>query len=536
MPGNLFYLSLLCLLGGHAAFAQNGLILSEKELSRKFWVEKPGTAVKATIWLSTKRDGEMEVKIEPAVMALESEDGRMDGSVKVPQTPLKLKKDKKEPVSIEFSGYRRYGTYCGKLNLWNDPAGEQITIDISFDIRAVPALKSLDGALNLNAVKPNPFTFWLAPQLLEEGERIHFQFENKPADSVEMEPAEIDLKEKHTARSFEDDAFSFEHDTLLKAAKTVRIPMNLKNLNMPAGTYEGFAHFTPSGWRERAEVVRLTLNLRDGPLWAFIALVFGVFVGNLARRLRDTQDKRRQDWLARHGQLVARLASIQDPNYRTYLEQKLSKTEALINSKEAQEAEVETRLQINADQIELLDHLEELAAKIQVPEVADHLKTRIKDAFNCIQQEKFDEAQKVMDDLGKELNRSEARSEMGAHGARLPTNLERLQRGNRVLSEHCRHLEYLERRRPKMGHKALGVVLGMRFDPEARHWWLRAVVWLLILVSSLLLGLHTLYVKDGATFGAGGIYDYLGVFLWGVSSDLAQGALSTLTFPKRPGS
>ncbi len=48
----------------------------------------------------------------------------------------------------------------------------------------------------------------------------------------------------------------------------------------------------------------------------------------------------------------------------------------------------------------------------------------------------------------------------------------------------------------------------------------------------MLLGLQTLYVNSGATFGVGGLYDYLGLFLWGVTADVAQRTLLNLPAAK----
>jgi hypothetical protein len=51
----------------------------------------------------------------------------------------------------------------------------------------------------------------------------------------------------------------------------------------------------------------------------------------------------------------------------------------------------------------------------------------------------------------------------------------------------------------------------------------------LVLLGVLaLIGLQTQYVNPGATFGAGGITDYVGLFLWGISSDIAQKTLQSL--------
>jgi hypothetical protein len=64
-----------------------------------------------------------------------------------------------------------------------------------------------------------------------------------------------------------------------------------------------------------------------------------------------------------------------------------------------------------------------------------------------------------------------------------------------------------------------------------RFWFFRHVLSVVLLVVLLLLGLQTLYIDAGATFGAGGLYDYLGLFLWGITADVAQRTLLNLGSP-----
>jgi len=58
--------------------------------------------------------------------------------------------------------------------------------------------------------------------------------------------------------------------------------------------------------------------------------------------------------------------------------------------------------------------------------------------------------------------------------------------------------------------------------------WVRALLFCLLLVLLALLGWETLYIQNGANFGVGGLLDYLGLFLWGLSADIAQRTLQTL--------
>ncbi len=68
---------------------------------------------------------------------------------------------------------------------------------------------------------------------------------------------------------------------------------------------------------------------------------------------------------------------------------------------------------------------------------------------------------------------------------------------------------------------------------ELRYWLVRPLLFLILLIGLALLGLQALYVNAGSTFGAAGLYDYLGLFLWGLSADVAQRTLQNLQMPKQ---
>jgi hypothetical protein len=61
-----------------------------------------------------------------------------------------------------------------------------------------------------------------------------------------------------------------------------------------------------------------------------------------------------------------------------------------------------------------------------------------------------------------------------------------------------------------------------------RFWFFRPVLSVLLFVLLILLGLQTLYVNSGTTFSTGGLYDYLGLLLWGITADVAQCTLLNL--------
>jgi hypothetical protein len=67
---------------------------------------------------------------------------------------------------------------------------------------------------------------------------------------------------------------------------------------------------------------------------------------------------------------------------------------------------------------------------------------------------------------------------------------------------------------------------------NVRFWLFQPLVYIALLAALVLLGLQTLYINAGATFGVNGVFDYFGLFMWGVSSDIAQRSLQQLTMPR----
>jgi len=63
---------------------------------------------------------------------------------------------------------------------------------------------------------------------------------------------------------------------------------------------------------------------------------------------------------------------------------------------------------------------------------------------------------------------------------------------------------------------------------EATLWIVRPLLYFVLLFGLVAVGLSTLYVNTGLTFGATPFADYLGLVLWGLSADVAGRTLSNL--------
>jgi hypothetical protein len=63
---------------------------------------------------------------------------------------------------------------------------------------------------------------------------------------------------------------------------------------------------------------------------------------------------------------------------------------------------------------------------------------------------------------------------------------------------------------------------------EATYWFVRPLLYGVLLVGLTIVGLNTLYIEKGETLGARPLSDYLGLLLWGLSADVASRSLSGL--------
>lgn len=63
---------------------------------------------------------------------------------------------------------------------------------------------------------------------------------------------------------------------------------------------------------------------------------------------------------------------------------------------------------------------------------------------------------------------------------------------------------------------------------EATLWFIKPLLSLTLLLTLTAVGLNSLYIENGKTFGARPFTDFLGLILWGLSADVASRSLSQM--------
>lgn len=88
----------------------------------------------------------------------------------------------------------------------------------------------------------------------------------------------------------------------------------------------------------------------------------------------------------------------------------------------------------------------------------------------------------------------------------------------------------MQRSRPEQFQHFFVVLAGFsdQVRAEATYWFVRPLVYMVLIIGLTLVGLNTLYIEKGETFGARPMSDYLTLFLWGLSADVASRSVSSL--------
>jgi hypothetical protein len=74
----------------------------------------------------------------------------------------------------------------------------------------------------------------------------------------------------------------------------------------------------------------------------------------------------------------------------------------------------------------------------------------------------------------------------------------------------------------------LKLLTGSSIPAEISLWFIPPLLYITLIVGLYLVGMGSLYVDKGLSFGANPHADYMGLFLWGLSSDVASRTLTNL--------
>lgn len=314
----------------------------------------------------------------------------------------------------------------------------------------------------------------------------------------------------------------------LAANEIISLPLTLNRFAMPPDQYSGAVYLTLAHQTNRL-VLPVNLRVRRGPLLPLIILFTGVILGRLFRYMQEQGDPQ-VEARKKVYQLEAAVKEAH-PDDQKLLAHMVKKALNLVYWKQLEAANtqvtaVEMRLDILTKLRPVETLLRERAEKgTYVPDKVFEQITQIR--FD-IEQEKDAEAKETLDQVLAVLKDSGARAKNDPEMEKLSTPLSdatsSLNPNARSLAQEPRQPNWIDQLQ-----RVMSDLFGLSnlVSAEATYWFVRPLLYGVLLIGLVFVGLNTLYIEQGESFGARPS-DYLGLLLWGLSADVASRSLSGL--------
>ncbi|QLE54477.1 hypothetical protein [Nostoc sp. TCL26-01] len=434
---------------------------------------------------------------------------------------------------LKVTDIRLPGTYEGTLQILlpNQHQQQIQTIPIKVVAKAKPTLIPLAGTeqIQLRLVNCDGFLGWfdylIAKGLLPASAFLNqwqLQFDNPTQAPVTIIDAKVIVKGEQTGYQLTDTALSLPQGAITLASdRIITLPLNLNRDAIPPDRYTGAIYFTLSGQTQRL-AIPVDLKMRSGPILPLMVLIFGVILGRLFKYMQESGGS-----LTRAIKAVYRLKAriqqeISHPEDQQILNHMIEWVEQLIRWDKIDKAlaeidAIESRLEALTKLRNIENQLLEIKGQETLEKTAQELQTNINKTRTSLAQRNDIAAKKFMQEVMRCL-----------------INLNQKRQVDNKLSFIANDFPIIpDEATPKkllLCQDFLVLLSGVSDEVRigATFWIIRPFLSLTLLVGLSLVGIGSLYVDNGLTFGAKPFSDYLGLILWGISADVASRNLSSL--------
>jgi hypothetical protein len=263
-------------------------------------------------------------------------------------------------------------------------------------------------------------------------------------------------------------------------------------------------------------VVPFTLDVRDGPLLPVMVLLLGIAAGRFVQSTNAPRLQSQMRLMDQYNLVFGEVDRLTDNVIAQSLRLRLS--EVLVDIRNLAQPEAELTTQLNAilrltSDSEKLDLVEPAINALADANLKATLLSYLADARTAI--------------LGADAPTAEQKlanitSSLGAGAVVVAGMPARMARAAAVAPPAPPN-------KPNMLIRIIWFLAGSR--PISADWffqWGRPCMFLLLLVLLVFVGLYNSYIRN-ATFGVESYFDYLSLFLWGLSADVAQRTLQNLS-------
>jgi hypothetical protein len=453
---------------------------------------------------------------------------------------LLLPKDQPRDVRVTITNVTRPCEYEGLLEFLvsEQPQANALEVKLRMKITARP---------DLRPIAPNPafqiarcgnrvgcrLANWLLPSGLT-GDQRTVQLDNLSLSEVKVTGIELLLRGEKTGNVVTSTDVTVPASTQIPGGKVSPVVLQINRSSLPADRYQGSLRLQVHGLDQPINV-NLTMDVRNGPLLALLVLLAGIIVGRIMQSMSTPEAQSQLKLMKRYYTLQTIVDDVQNENAHNYLKQQMENIRRRIELAAEPEETLNQELKKIETYAQFLLNIEVIEQQlIGLEALAAELEPKIRGCRLALMNDDINKAEQLRKEVETRLREAAEDSSMGASENLLKAAVKGFQQlGNKLAELTAQPVRVPTSR---IGERVQNVVLTLAGSPhvrtEARYWIARPLLFLILLVILVLIGLQTLYINAGATFGAGGVYDYLGLFIWGLSADVAQRTLQNLQFSK----
>ena len=312
------------------------------------------------------------------------------------------------------------------------------------------------------------------------------------------------------------------------------LPLTLNRAEMPPDQYTGAVYLTLNNGDRLS--FPIDLSVRTGPFLPLAVLFFGVILGRLFKYMEERGEPQ-----AKAKEEIYRL---QDDIRRAKLDKReedallgmTNGVQTLANREQLEAAS--PQLQAIHDRLDMLIRLKSLESEFnQQKSVDEDVKEKTASKIRAVrwlvaqgQGEQDTEAKQLLTDISGDLkdfatrgvNEDPAIEASRGQLKEIVDAVDQIGQPIEVPKAEPERLDQFQRFLITLS----GVTDQVR--AEATFWVVRPLLALILLVGLSAVGMGSLYLERGTTFGARPFPDYLGLILWGLSADVASRSLSSL--------
>ncbi len=505
----------------------------DKPLQIKGWLNEENTLI-GSIRLSAP------AKVEQFTF-LASDLQRQSGDEIIPRQKIsfigetKLQAGIPKDFQVKISNPESPGTYKGQIEIIL-PTQKPEIIDINVLVKARPNLKLLRGNEQVQ-LQLTQCSWWLdcglAHLLFPKSaflENWDLVFDNTEDASATVTSAEVLLKGEQTGYQLNSNQIKVPNiPQTLKADQIVKLPLSWDSKKIPSDRYTGAAYISLENAKERL-IIPINLTVRIAPLIPLLVLFVGIICGRLIKYMQE-KGIPQAETLGKVKELEKQVTQA-DEEDQEILKPMLSKAENLVYDRKLETATKE--VDKTYARFEYLQRLRGMEQKLELlkTDIQPKEYSKIIQKINNIRMQiglSQDEQVKVLlEGLQQDIGKLKISSMMGdKKTSNLSETIEELKDAVGVVVQSNvkepvdKWVQWLQ--------KFLIFLSGSKFRTQATYWFARPLFSLILLFGLSIVGLRSLYVQKGTTFGADPFSDYLGLLVWGLSADVTSRSLSNLT-------